>query len=342
MTDQTSPRLPVVILTGFLGAGKTTLLRRVLSAPGAPRYGVLVNDFGEINIDAELVGEIDRDGVMALQNGCVCCTIRDDLVAAIETMLSQSPAPESLLIEASGLSRPLQIAEALEDPRIAGRIVLDATLCLIDCGGFLNLAFADTELAMDQVAGSDLAVLNKTDQCAAADLDRIEAVLRNAHPRLRTLRTTQARVPPALLGAGLHLSATPREHACEAGCGCGHDHNDHHGHHHGHAAAGHHHAEAYRSFSVETGAAVDMARLRTMLRALPAGVLRAKGIVRDTEGARLRFDLVGKRITLSPETGAGPDRSALVFLGHAAAIDRASLQAAVDACLVPVEASSPA
>ena len=307
---------PVIILTGFLGAGKTTLLRRILAATDGPRYGVLVNDFGEINLDAELVQETGRDGVVALQNGCICCSIRDDLVDSIASVLDRPDPPERLVIEASGVSRPLQIAEALEAETLADRVALDGVYCLIDCGNFTDLDFAATELAMDQVFGSDLAILNKTDLASDPEITRIEQVLRNAQPRIRLFRTSDAVVPAELL-AGMPdpVAHFAQPHHC-SDPHCDHDHHNH----------------DFRSWSWRGEGRFDSARLKKLLSGLPGGILRAKGVLRGENGERLRADLVGKRVTVIREDAPAPDRSALVFLGRDEAIEPDALSAAIDTC----------
>ena len=284
------------------------------------------SDFGALNIDAELVVEQTADRV-SLENGCVCCSIRDDLVASIADILDGTTAPERLVIEASGVSRPLSIADALEDSRLESRVRLDGIFCLVDAEGFADLDFAATELALDQVAGSDIVVLNKVDLASAAAIATITETLRGPLPNLRILEATQADVPLALLFGPREVpSDRPRP-----------THQHHDGHHHGDDHR-HDHTHEFATWHWRSEHPVDVVSFRRALNRLPTTLLRAKGVLRtERDERRLVMHLVGKRREMNFDDAPAPTTSQLVAIGRAEDIDSAALNALFDACIATVK-----
>ncbi len=328
-------RVPVTILAGFLGAGKTTLLKRILSDPQGVRFGVLVNDFGAINIDAELVVETGADQV-SLANGCICCTIKDDLVEAAQRLLDNAPVPDHIIIETSGVSRPLAVVDALLDDTLNDRLRLEAIYCLVDATGFLDLDFAATELAIDQAICADIILLNKCDVADEANIAAAETTLSGPMPNVRIIRTRFAEVPRELLfgdsGADTERTlAQARDRQKAAHAGHDHAHHDHGGHDHHHHDD---HGAEYESWSWQSGAPLDRAKFKSMMQTFPVEILRAKGVLRFADGEdRGVFHLVGKRVTLEDEALPAPAISQLVAIGRCGAFDPEQLERMCSACV---------
>src|SRR5579859_349112 len=205
MTDQTindrtadaekgAARIPVTVLTGYLGAGKTTLLNRILSEPHGQRYAVIVNEFGEIGIDNDLVVGADEE-VFEMNNGCVCCTVRGDLIRIIDGLLKRKGKFDAILVETTGLADPAPVAQTFfVDQDVAEKTRLDAVVTVADAK-WLKDRLKDAPEAKNQIAFADVILINKTDLVSPAELDEVEARIRAINPYARLHRTERAKIP---------------------------------------------------------------------------------------------------------------------------------------------------
>lgn len=326
--------VPITILTGFLGSGKTTLLNHLISADHGLRVAVMVNDFGAINVDADLIIDVAGEGAaVQLSNGCICCTIRDDLQTEVLRLLARDEPPEHIIIEASGVAEPKAIGNTFLQPHLRKLIRLDAIIAVIDTAEVLEYDFQNTIIAMEQVGVADIVLLNKVD---LVDADRIEAVKKwvlDLLPNARMIETVQSRVPfEVLIGVGAFDPAqflgieTRAVHVHEAG---GHDHH----HEHGHTD----HSLVFTTWNWTSDEPLSYAALRKALKKLPSDIFRAKGVMYLDEepDRRAVLQVTGKRgsLTLSDPWGDRPPRTELVFIGGAGGLDTDAIAALFEGCL---------
>jgi G3E family GTPase len=235
--DAPKTGLPVTIITGFLGSGKTTLLNHILSNQQGVKTAVLVNEFGEIGIDSELIVAMDEDNTMVeLSNGCVCCTINEDLQNAVYKILEREDKVDYLVVETTGLADPLPVALTFLGSELRDLTRLDSIVTVVDAENF-SLDLFNTEVAFNQIAYGDIILLNKCDLVDEADADNLEIRIREIKDGARILRTTKGNVPLSLLlSVGLFESDQYYESKPKADS---HDHDHDHDHKHDHASHDH-------------------------------------------------------------------------------------------------------
>ncbi len=303
-----SEKIPVTVLTGYLGAGKTTLLNRILTENHGKRYAVIVNEFGEVGIDNELVVGADEE-VFEMNNGCICCTVRGDLIRIIEGLMKRRGKFDAIIIETTGLADPAPVAQTFfVDEDVQSRARLDAIVTVVDAK-WLAARLRDAPEAKNQIAFADVILVNKTDLVAPADLAEVEARIRGINPYARIIRTERCTVPLAdVLDRGAFdldrvLDLEPA--FLEAG------------HHH-------HHDDDVQSMSVEIAGEVDPDRfmpwINDIIQRDGPDILRSKGIL-AFPGEPRRFVYQGVHMILDGDLQREwkpdePRHSKIVFIGR--------------------------
>ena len=324
----------MTVLTGFLGAGKTTLLNRILNGGHGLRVAVLVNDFGSINIDAELVVGVESD-VISLANGCICCTIREDLAATVLETINRPERPEYILLEASGVAEPSGIWLTFTADCFRDRIRMDSIMCVVDAEQVFAIPEL-MELKIRQMAFADMIILNKVDLVDRAQVDRIKEWLDSRFHRYRLVEASSGDVPlEILLSVGRfdpsRLDGTPPHDQPNHPSDCDDPDCGHHVHGHGHD-----HSQVFRTWSYETEEPLSLEALRETARKLPASIYRCKGVVHTAEepGRRVILQVVGKRVDIAvgDEWNGREPRTRIVAIGAHDGVDGAALREVFDRC----------
>jgi G3E family GTPase len=326
--SEASQKIPVTVLTGYLGAGKTTLLNRILSENHGKKYAVIVNEFGEIGIDNDLIIGADEE-VFEMNNGCICCTVRGDLVRIMDGLMKRKGKFDAIIVETTGLADPAPVAQTFfVDEDVQKNARLDAVVTVADAK-WLSDRLKDAPEAKNQIAFADVIVLNKTDLVTKPELAEVEARIRAINPYAKLHRTERCSVALAdVLDRGAFdldrildiepdfLEVDDHDHDHH-----GHDHHHHHDHGHG---LKHYHDEDMQSLSLKTDKPLDpnvfMPWLQNLVQVEGGKILRSKGILAFHDDDD-RYVFQGVHMMLEGNhqrkwKDGEPRQSRLVFIGR--------------------------
>ena len=337
-SEKAQEKVPVTVLTGYLGAGKTTLLNRILSEPHGKKYAVIVNEFGEIGIDNDLVVGADEE-VFEMNNGCICCTVRGDLVRILDGLMKRKGKFDAIIVETTGLADPAPVAQTFFiDENVGRRTKLDAVVTVADAK-WLNDRLKDAPEAKNQIAFADVILINKTDLVTPDELAEVEARIRGINPYARVHKTERAKIA---LSEVLERNAFDLDRILDIEPefleGDGHDHDHHHDHDHGHdhhhdhdhkhahshGGLKHYHDEDMQSISLRSDKPLNPDKffpwVQDLVQKEGPNILRCKGIL-AFKGDDQRFVLQGVHMILDgdhqrPWKDGEKRDSRMVFIGR--------------------------
>ena len=304
--------VPILLVTGFLGAGKTTIMNHLLAHAEGRRIAAVVNDFGAINIDAELVIGTS-DGVISLSNGCICCSLEGDLLRTLASLLRRDPRPEFIVIETSGIADPADIVRNLMDPVIWKEAPLETVLCVVDAT--TSEEALNDALLRSQLRAADVVALSKVDLVDAAACARLRETVRKLRPGAIMVDALHGEVPAALLfPADVDRVPAPREPGPRRPS-----------------------VDRFETLSWTSERPVSLPRLQQAIGRLAPKLARAKGLFETIEqpGRLTVFQLAGGRATLAPggPLAAGVPRTRIVFIAEIGVLSIAEIDSIMEACV---------
>jgi G3E family GTPase len=307
-------KIPVTIISGFLGSGKTTLLNHVLSSEHGMKIAVLVNDFGEINIDSQLITNVEGETI-SLANGCVCCTIRDDLAQAVKQLVESGENYQYIVTETSGVSEPAAAAMGLVmRPELSAKIQIDAIITVVDAEQLLELEGESRHLAIDQVENADIVVINKKDLVSAEKMVEVKNWVETQSPQARIIDADHGQVPlPVLINTGAHIASGE------------YDYNDHN------------HSDTFSTWHMSENKPLAFQAIYKFFKTLPLSVFRGKGFLHlnEVSDKQVILQMVGKRVTLTKgEPWKERDkRSDIILIANQNDFDEKAITAQFESCI---------
>lgn len=341
-------KIPITLITGFLGSGKSTLINSVLKS-SEKKFGLLVNEFGDVALESNIIQKNEEDSIIELSNGCMCCVMRDDIVSSIKNLLENSPNLDQIIIEASGLSDPIPIAQTILYDNLDGKIKLDAIICVVDA---LNAEMSMNEfiVSVSQIKNADYIVITKSIQADKEVLDNLNLIIKTANPNAKVFKDN-SKIPIELLfdvniidhseieemviknefnSTNLENQNSEKEHSCKSNdcknkdCECEinkhnheHEHNHKHEHHHEH----HHEHDEVDTLFFKSDKLISLEKFTEFIKNIDEGVFRIKGFIylknKNFPNDKWIFQFVGARKNLSPaEWKKGEKKqTAMVFIG---------------------------
>ncbi len=307
--------VPILLIAGFLGAGKTTVVNRLLAHAEGRRIAAVVNDFGAINIDAELIagaGPGTEDAVVSLANGCICCSLEGDLLRTLAALLRREQRPDAIVIETSGVADPAEIVRTLMDPVMWREAPLETVLCVVDAT--MKPEMLDDPLLRSQLRAADVVAISKTDLVDAAGRERVHGAVRAARPAAILVDAPHGEVPSALLfPADPDRVPAPRDPGRRRPA-----------------------SERFETLSWTSDRPLSLPRLQEAIGRLAPKLARAKGFFETIEqpGRQLLFQLAGGRATLAAAGEQAPElpRARIVFVAEIGALSAGEIDGIMDAC----------